>query len=220
MAVRFSADGQDYTRTISLGAQTQFSFSLWLKISVDRDAFSTPLSLDASSSDNCTLQTGSDGLQLDLRSGGVMASRVLTVGTWTFVGVSVNGANGTMVTRSVNDGSFTTATWTTGKASTTLANLRLGESSWGNEWLNGCLASVKIWTGATLTATELQAEYPYKDPLRTANLRAFYAFDFASTTDNSGNGWTLSGGVGTTSESGPSLAALPGNFSGWGIPVF
>ncbi|MFC5828792.1 hypothetical protein [Nonomuraea insulae] len=40
---------------------------------------------------------------------------------------------------------------------------------------------------------ELEAEYPFNDPLRRENLRAFYRFETASGGDGSGNGFHLSG---------------------------
>jgi hypothetical protein len=47
VAVRFSADGQDYTRTLSLGSLSQLSVAMWIKITTDRNDFSTFWSLGA-----------------------------------------------------------------------------------------------------------------------------------------------------------------------------
>ncbi|MFI6904894.1 hypothetical protein ACIBKY_26775 [Nonomuraea sp. NPDC050394] len=72
---------------------------------------------------------------------------------------------------------------------------------YGAEWLNGCLSHVRIWTAA-LSGAELEAEYTANSPVRTSNLFAFYRFTTAGTTDDSGNGQTLSGGTGTSTEPG------------------
>src|SRR5690606_3171162 len=88
------------------------------------------------------------------------------------------------------------------------ATLRIGQSPWGGEWLNGRMAAVKIWTAA-LSANEIQAERDYTSPLQTANLRAWYPFEVAETTDHSGNGETLSGGSSPSTEPGPGIPFSP-----------
>src|SRR5690606_31777960 len=92
--------------------------------------------------------------------------------------------------------------------SLTANTLRIGQSPWGGEWLNGRMAAVKIWTAA-LSANEIQAERDYTSPLRTANLRAWYPFEVAETTDHSGNGETLSGGSSPSTEPGPGIPFSP-----------
>ncbi|MEV7011536.1 LamG-like jellyroll fold domain-containing protein [Streptosporangium sp. NPDC051022] len=209
MAVRFSASGQNYTRSLSLGSQTQWTVSCWVKITTDRNAYSTVWGLDDGSTlDYYILQTDADGTTILLLddADNTFGSRALTVGTWYYVGVSVNGANGTMVSRAAGDTSFTVSTWTTAAASTSLQNFRLGDAIFTDEWLNGCLAAVKVWSGATLTQAELEAEAWTYQPRRTAGLQAWYPLTRAETTDYSGNGRTLSGGSGATTEDGPGIA--------------
>lgn len=217
MAVRFSADAQEYTRTLSLGAQTQWTVCCWAKITTDRNAFSTVWSLDAGNSDFYMLQTNTDGVTLGLFSevspGEPIegAARVLTVGTWYFIGVTVNGTNGTMISRALGDTAFTTVSWTSVSdpapaPSTTITNLRIGDDAFGGDWLNGCVAAFKLWTGATLTADEMANEAWSYQPRRTTNLRAWYPLTRAETTDYTGNGFTLSGGTGATTEDGPGIS--------------
>src|SRR5690606_37514347 len=93
-------------------------------------------------------------------------------------------------------------------SSLTANTLRIGQSPWGGEWLNGRMAAVKIWTAA-LSANEIQAERDYTSPLRTSDLRAWYPFEVAETTDHSGNGETLSGGSSPSTEPGPGIPFSP-----------
>ena len=171
MAVRFAADGRDYHRVVNLGTVTQFSITCWMKISVDRNTFSTAWCLDNGTTSDCyLLQADSTGTALFTFSGvtpQTLNGGDLTVGDWYFVGVSVSGGDGTAIVRKLDTSSFTATTWTGVNPSTNMVNLRLGESVFTGEWLNGCLSSVKIWTGATLTQTELEAEYPSYSPVRT-----------------------------------------------------
>ncbi|MEV0236885.1 LamG-like jellyroll fold domain-containing protein [Nonomuraea sp. NPDC050786] len=212
MAVRFDADSEDYTRAVNLGAQSQWSMSCWVKISGDRDTYSTAWCLDGgSTTDYAFLQTINDGTTLTFSQAssgsntGFLATRALTVGVWYYIAVSVNGASGTMVSKALGDALFTYSTWTAGKASTTHTNLRIGESVFEAEWLNGAVCAVKWW-GAALSQAELQAEAGQFAPVRTTNLRAYYRFSGPSTVDNSGNSNTLSGGTGTTAEPDPVIA--------------
>src|SRR5690606_30411901 len=92
--------------------------------------------------------------------------------------------------------------------SVTVNTLRIGQSPWSGEWLNGRMAAVKIWTAA-LSANEIQAERDYTSPLRTANLRAWYPFEVAENIDHSGNGETLSGGSSPSTEPGPGIPFSP-----------
>ncbi|MFI7125978.1 hypothetical protein ACIBQ1_09810 [Nonomuraea sp. NPDC050153] len=208
MAVRFDASGEAYTRAISLGATTQFSISCWLKISVDRNALSSIWSLDNGfASGYALLQTDTDGTTLLYSDGS--ANRTLgslTVGTWCYVGIAVNGANGTAVLQRTSDATATATTWSNGQASTNADTLRICASVFSGQFLNGCVAAFKIWTGATLSQAELEAEIWAYVPRRTANVKSWYPLLAAETVDFSGNAQTLSGGSGTTTEDGPPIS--------------
>ena len=95
MAVRFAADGRDYHRVVNLGTVTQFSITCWMKISVDRNTFSTAWCLDNGTTSDCyLLQADSTGTALFTFSGvtpQTLNGGDLTVGDWYFVGVSVSG---------------------------------------------------------------------------------------------------------------------------------
>ncbi|MEV8638084.1 LamG-like jellyroll fold domain-containing protein [Streptosporangium sp. NPDC051023] len=217
MAVRFSGSGQSYTRTISLGAQSQWSVSCWFKITTDRNTYSSVWSLDQDSGARLgftMLRTDSDGTTLSFLANDndvtsiTKGTRALTVGVWYYIGVAVNGANGVMVTRALTDTSSTVTTWSDGPASVMHDTWRIGDDFFGGEWPNGCVAAVKWW-GAALSQGELENEAWTYQPRRAANLRGWHPFDRASTVDYSGAGATLSGGTGATTEDGPGIAWSP-----------
>lgn len=208
MAVRFTADGQDYTRTVSLTTQTTWSVSCWNKITTDRNAFTTVWNLYTDVNNYAYLQTVVNGTTMgyfDHWASTHRGARAQTVGTWYWWGVSINGAAGTVMSRALSDATTTTTTWASGgAASINQTTLFLGESGFATEWLNGSIAAFKWW-GATLTAAELENESRQTMPYRTTGLRAWYPLDKISTVDYSGVGATLSGGTGATTEDGPGI---------------
>src|SRR5690606_14415122 len=165
-------------------------------------------SLDNGTGNNIVIQTNSDGTTLGIVSNGSWSSVSLnmTVGQWYWVGVVKNGSTAT-VYRSTGTGTITSTNHSVTN-SLTVNTLRIGQSPWGGEWLNGRMAAVKIWTAAR-SANEIQAERDYTSPLQTSNLRAWYPFEVAETTDHSGNGETLSGGSSPSTEPGPGIPFSP-----------
>lgn len=206
MAVRFDTTGESYTRALALGTQAALTVACWFKLSVDRNDYSSPFFIDNGTSDNWGLQTGADGTTMatvfDASTQQGMGS--LTVGTWYFVCLSTNGTSGNLFHKTASAAGLTTVAVTSVTASVNAATLRLGDSPWGNEWLNGCLAAVKVWTTA-LTAAEAQTESTQYIPDRLTNLVSWHPLVKAETTDYSGNARTLSGGAGATTEDGPPI---------------
>ncbi|MGW4469659.1 LamG-like jellyroll fold domain-containing protein [Nonomuraea sp. NPDC004354] len=211
MAVRFTADGQQYTRTISLGTVSAWTVAFWFKISVDLNAISCLWQLtDAEGATFSRLRLSTDGLSLLFQQqGGSSASvtgRTLTAGTWYFVAVSVNGTTGQLISRAPNDASFTVEALTgLNSGGTDHATLVIGNDLFGGEPVNGAMASFKHWSGVALSQAEVEAEYASNLPRRTANLRRWHPFT-REAIDYSGNAQTLSGGTGATFEDGPPLA--------------
>lgn len=208
MAVRFSADGQDFTRTISLGTVSQFSVICWVKISSDRNANSTVWTLDNGNGDYIAVVTNTDGTSMKFytESNSSGNAQNFTVGTWYAVACSVNGVNGSMWTRAITDSSWTAITWTNGTANTTGTTLRIGEHPGTGLWLNGAVAAFKAWNGVTFTQADFDNEVWSYRPKRVTNLTAWYPFLVTETADYSGNGNTLSGGSGTSTEDGPPIS--------------
>jgi hypothetical protein len=102
VAVRYSALGQNYTVTASLGAQTQISACGWVKITNDRNTNSAFISIGSSLTDYWSICTDVDGTSMrffdDTANFGAFA---MTVGTWYFVAASTNGANGSLWVRAL-----------------------------------------------------------------------------------------------------------------------
>src|SRR5690606_36931956 len=208
MAVRFDAENDTYIRPVGWGEQPAFSVSCWVYLSTDRDDYSTVWSLDNGTGNNIIIQTDGDGTTLGIVSNGSWSSVGLnmSVGQWYWVGVVKNGTTAT-VYRSTGTGTVSSTNHSVTN-SLTADTLRIGQSPWGGEWLNGRMAAVKIWTAA-LSANEIQAERDYTSPLLTANLRAWYPFEVAENVDHSGNGETLSGGSSPSTEPGPGIPFSP-----------
>lgn len=214
MAVRFDASTEFYTRTLSLGSTTQMSVTCWMKMVVDLGSYATAWCVDNGTTDYMLLGTilgggaWKDVTVFQEISTPAVGLRTLTLDTWYYFGVTLNGSSVTVVSRGASDTTFSTDTQT-GFTATTLTTLRLGESMFGGEWLNGSLASVKVWTGAALTQAELEAEAFRYLPARTANLRAWYPLLKPETVDYGGNGLTLSGGSGASVDDGPPVSWGP-----------
>jgi hypothetical protein len=217
VAIRFSTDNQEYSRSLGLGSTSQWSMCCWAKISSDRNTFSTIWDLSNANvfvPEYYVLETQSDGTTMTISTNTtVLKTRALTVGTWYFFGVSVNGVNGTWVTRAIDETSFTVETWSTG-LTLDIQQLLIGESLVGGEWLNGAVEAFKFWTGATLTADEMIQEAFTIRPRRTENLRGWWPLlgTGSSNLDLSGNGQDLTTGSGGNSgEHGPGIT--------WGTPA-
>lgn len=207
MAVRFDADNEFYTRTVS-SSGNNWTMCGWGKVSTDRNDFSTFFGWsDGTTTNRAFLQTAADGTQLTWWGpGGNQAIGVLTVGTWYFMGVRVSGTTVNCYVRALDGtGGWTYTLSGTGQASWALTAIRLGASiQTGNEWLNGCVSGVKFWN-ATLTEQELWDEQWQHLPSRTANLVGWWPLLTPETTDYSGRAQTLSGGSGTAQEQGPGI---------------
>lgn len=212
MAVRFDADGEDYTRTANLPSQTVFTWCFWVVLDVDRNTWSTALSQHIDTSNYTHIQTDEDGVTLTLfdSASTQIAIQALTVGTWYFVAVSRNGtgANTNIYRAAAGAASLSAQTGQTLNSNFTPTVLQVGESAFGSEWLNGRIAAVKIWSGVALTQAEIEAEWRQQCPVRFANLNSFYPFlaggaVAAAQADYSGIGGNLSGGTNSATADGP-----------------
>jgi hypothetical protein len=196
VSVRFNATADDLRRSsLGFGAQTAWTFTCWGQIVTDRNNFSTLWTIANTVSDttnNALLQTASDGTSLEYFDGGTGTHSItgLTVGTWYFIGISVNGTSGFAKVSADGSGSFTTVSLSGLASSTTHNFLMFGDSTFNAEFLNGRIEAAKWWS-TNLSQAEVEAEKPYRAPVRTSNVRAYWFFTASKTTDNSGNGLTL-----------------------------
>lgn len=201
MAVRYSATGQHHSFTTSLPA-SPFTILCWVFLAVDRNVVSTIWDIEGSGGAN-GLRTTSDGTTVRLLSGtsNVVGSFAMTPTAWHKFAVSVTGTTAT----------FYHGSWLAGLTSSsgTYANqtaatmFRLGSDASGN-WSNIRVAAFKQYSAA-LSLEEVWNELSCYIPMRTTNLVRWCPFVNTETADYSGNGLTLSGGSGSTTELGPMI---------------
>lgn len=215
MAIRISAVTQDVWTSSPGITAPPFTLLGWQMIVTDRNTFSTAFAFDnggtTPTSPMISVQTAVDGTTMGVwiqpgeltvapPSGGNQ-----TLSAWYRTAVTVSG---TLVTlyHGAASGALTTNTGNATSAITGLTTLSIGESAFGNEWINGRVANVKTWS-AVLTQTEIEAEFGQYLPVRTANLLDWYPFlDGTSLVDYSGNGRTLTAsGAGRATEVGPPI---------------
>lgn len=208
MAVRFSASGQGYTRTLSLGTQTKLSATCWVKMSSSRGVQVFTWSLTGSGQDSIALGTPPElpsmMTVIENNVGSVPAGPTMTVGTWYFLGMSYNAGSVTLTYRALSASTFSTSTSSAGQANHGFTTLSICPSG---EWLDGCVAGLKAWVGTAMTTAQLQQEAWTYLP-RYPNPTFWYPLLKTETADYSGNGYALSGGSGATTEDGPGV--------GWG----
>ena len=190
----------------------------WFKINTDRNNYSTLYDVYSSTFGYNVVQTDATGTDLLMSNEefNTLFLGSLTVGTWYFLGLSISNSSSFARKRALGDPTFTSYSRAGQLAQAN--RLRIGESHFGSERLAGAVAYFKLWS-AGLSAAELEAEYASATPVRTANLYSFYRFDTASTTDNSGNGRTLTATGTPGSEASPILPSAITPFTGWGIPI-
>lgn len=207
MAVRFDAAGENYSATNGLPTNV-YTFCAWVY----------PTAVGTSNRVVFWLTNGSDvftGIEFrDNPSGDLQAYDSATwafnglgplagtANTWYRVALVVNGANATFY-RSAAGSALGSASATDFTTPATPNEWFIGDDRY-DEFLNGRMAAVKVWSAA-LTQAEVEHELGQYVPVRTANLLRFHPFVKAETTDYSGAGNTLSGGSGTTTEDGPPI---------------
>lgn len=203
MAVRFDAAGEYYTRAVT--GPSAWSACMWIYMSVDRGS-QGPFALGAAEAAGSSvfLSGGTTLKCFDLGSNtGGFGSLAVSVGTWYRVALTVNGVNCSYYYGGAS-GALTVASVTDITNNTGSVSWFLGQSSFASEWWNGRLAAVKIWN-AELTQSAIESELAQYLPVRTANLIQRHPFEVAETTDYSGNGNTLTGGPGASTEDGPPI---------------
>jgi hypothetical protein len=217
-SARFSSATGTYTRT-GLSVGTTFTVLCWARLVVDRSAYMTLWNLDSGSSTTAValqMAQGSTSLHFTSEGGSDPEIRVMTVGTWYCVAVTrsaLSGAGAVKAYQGTSPDALTTVNYTPdgqwGRAS--FSRLLLSGSAWANnEWINGNLAAVKLYTRA-LDPSEVATELSYYNPVSTTGLYAAYPFwDGPSLVDASGGGRDLTGGTGTTAEAGPGIPLAPG----------
>jgi hypothetical protein len=206
MSVRFDADGEHYTSAVP--AVSNYTVTFWGKLAVDRNAFSTFWGSDDGTTGTYHIfQTDGTGTDVDhVGTAAGVAGPVMTVDTWYRFGITCNGTSVTVYHASGPGGSLTSASGTL-NATTGFTTFRVGASVFSGEWLNGNVANLKHYS-AVLTESEIETELASWTAVRTANLVRHHKFQVAETTDYSGNGNTLTGGAGTSTEADPPIGPV------------
>ena len=202
MAVRINGNTSNYlSRALATDFNGVGSLSLWGKISVDRDDWSTFVGVASAKA----LETNSTGTTLTFYDGAQNGSYALTVGTWYHLAiVQVTATGFTWYVNGVSQGTNASGwnQWTT---------LQLGRNENYGEPLNGCIAHVKIWNQA-LGAAEIAQEMYTARPQQFMGLWAWWPlFAHTDLVDYSGNGRALTGNGTLTTEDGPPVS--------WGAPT-
>jgi hypothetical protein len=203
VAVRINGNTSNYlSRALATDFNGVGSLSLWGKISVDRDDWSTFVGVASAKA----LETNSTGTTLTFYDGAQNGSYALTVGTWYHLAiVQVTATGFTWYVNGVSQGTNASGwnQWTT---------LQLGRNENYGEPLNGCIAHVKIWNQA-LGAAEIAQEMYTARPQQITGLWAWWPlFAHTDLVDYSGNGRALTGNGTLTTEDGPPVS--------WGAPVW
>lgn len=208
MAIQFTADGQDYTRTLTMGTIASLSVSCWWKITTDRNTWSSPWFVDNGTGDNIGIQTSNDGTTMGVVDGGTTLQNMgsATVGVWYWTLLSWNAGVGTLYWRSAASPTLTAVAITGGTPDVSAATMRIGESPWGTEYLIGAVSAFKLWTGVVASASDALAESQQVQPAKSNGLAAFYPFDRPDSLDLSGSGRSLAGS-GATYTDGPPIPA-------------
>lgn len=195
MAVRFDNTSDELRLTTNLPTIDPFTVLMFVKLSVNKITYTCPFSVDNGTGDWIYMETDSDGVTLRLwddttgsSSGTALQMGIMTVGDWYVIGFSNSGTTLT--------GYFAPlfSPFTSGSISSsslTIGNLRIGQSPWAGEYLDGCVCGVKIWQDV-LTTRELENERTQYLPQKTKNLYAFYSLLNApyANMDESGNAHT------------------------------
>lgn len=203
MALRFDATADRLTRTAGLPSPSLFTMMGWFYLSVDRNDFTTFLTLEDAGSFGNLLQTNGTGETLTIWSlSNTTVGGILPIATWTHLAFTSDGTslrayiNGVLNITRVG---ITTASITT----MTFGNDNI------NEFLNGRGAAFKVWD-ATLSADEILTEMRYYAPVRLQSLHLWApCFDTATVTDLSGNARDLTIGGTLAVEDGPPIAFAP-----------
>lgn len=208
MAVRFDASGEGYSSTGSPpeGTFTVFCWIYLPALPADYGTF-----WESSTTAGNYLQfvvTPAGVLEVWSFTGAdtrILLGPAINTGRWYRTAVVRDTGAGTVVLHYAREHDALTSVSGSVGALTSPTTFRIGNSIFASQWLNGRMARVQHDSVAR-TQAEADSELLQYQPLRTSNLVRLHHFLLAETTDYSGNGRTLSGGTGATTEDGPPIS--------------
>jgi hypothetical protein len=207
-AVAWSSNGGYTVAGTGLNG-VNLTWCCWAKMTVDRVAYATPMSCDASAT--TYYSSTFDSLREFRQETNTITTRSLfnlVVGTWYFIAFVHRTTGVADMYWMPAGGSISTVNRASGSVGPVASStMRLGVDRFSS-WLNGSIAAVKIWTSTALTQAQLLTESATYAATITSNLWANYRFDNGpSTTDSGASARTLTatGAAGTTDNSGPPI---------------
>ena len=197
-------------RITNLPLVTSFTIMAWVKISVDRNAFSTFFARGNNNGNSYIIQTTSDGTTLTaFNSATSVNGSALTVGRWYHLAATVAGTGVGQYLVYLDGNLDITAN---GSAAVTSTHVIFG--AWGttpDDPLNGCVAAVKVYT-FPLSRMQIQREMPYVAPVLQDRLNTWLPFiggPGANICDYSGNRFTMASFGTPLYEPGPPIEWAP-----------
>ena len=220
-AVRFNASGEAPYVQLAAALDGGFTIAGWFYMTSERSTWQTVFDVDdGTSSEWGLLQTGSggaDSFHVDANDSGTGANADLPLGSWRFVAMTYGGAASRLNWwyAALADTSLTAGGVL--PSNTTLVGVdyvRIMESVYGGEWIDGRVQGVKLWD-VVLTEAQLDDERVQLDPVKTSDIVSSWRLASATdTTDYSGSN-TLSAMTGASTEAGsgiPNVAAAAGDY--------
>jgi hypothetical protein len=223
VAVRFTASGQQYTRTTgSFHGNLAFTVTLWAILDADRNTSFAIWGqrLSTGNAYGYLYNETGDGTTMDwevykLDQGLTkLTGPNMAVGTPYFLafGCGPAGASGVFLRyAAAGAAALTSVTGAHSHTSTTYEQAMLGNNQFdtANGWMDGRVAAVKEWS-AVLSLAEIEAERWTMTPRRLANLAAWFPLlqggaVAEAQNDRSGNGRHWTAGTGSTTEDGPPI---------------
>lgn len=230
MSLRSDAatDRVSYTASAPPAPATAFTATFWVRLRADRDDFSTMLRLHASTGSSTTVNvtTSAGGVTPIVVSpgntSGIVGGDTLAVDQWRMLAVTVNGTtatDGKIYTRVVGGTTKVTTGAVTGGSTPTGLTLYGRSPTDANEWFNGGLAYMRIWS-AVLSQAEIEAEWASATAVRSSGLWANWPL-LTDLNDISGNARHLTAGTtALTVEDNPPIEAGSGSVSGTALGPF
>ena len=212
MAIRTSASTTYLKRTTDLPNAATLSFCGWFRLTSDRNDYQNFFFSEhvGFGSQDIFLSTDSDGTTLKLFDGSAsLTGANLTVGTWYFIGFARSNTSRILVYAPLGTAALTQATDSSTQTISATHSAIWGMTDVYNEWVDGSVAFMKLWSGVQLTIDDFARERWSILPRRTSSLYAFWpCFPGASLRllDYSGNGRAWTGNGTLTDEDAPPVS--------------
>lgn len=199
MAIRFNAPS-DRVYYIGPGLPNPadgWTFTAWIKVSVDTNYFATFARFSSSGSTTATLATTENGTGGPIYAtvGGILTALAgMTVDVWYRFAVTCVGTSGILYTAEDISGPTMVQSGSVAGASSPDQVCFGGRSETDlTESLDGVVAYPKLWSGV-LTQSQIEAEWLSASPVMSTGVSAFWPLTAEDLTDHSGNGLDLIAG--------------------------